>query len=52
MTVSIGDTDGYPRCYAAPDDGRPLDELLLSELRPWPAMDAIMMMDRICGPSK
>lgn len=49
MGVAMDGDEIKPRCYAAPDDGRPLEELMLCELRPWPAMDAQMMLARVMG---
>ena len=34
------------RHFAAPDDGRPLEEIRLGELQPWPAMDAAAAIER------
>lgn len=42
-----GEEPGAPRYYAAPDDGRALEDILIGELRPWPAMDAAMMLKRV-----
>jgi len=32
-----------------PDDGREYEDMMLSELRPWPAMDAMQMLSRVSG---
>lgn len=32
-----------------PDDGRAYEDMMLSELRPWPAMDAMQMLSRVSG---
>lgn len=49
MSAAFDGEELKPRCYAAPDDGRPLEDLTLAELRPWPAMDAQMMLARVMG---
>lgn len=51
VTLTIVGFDGreVAKHYAAPADGRPLDDLTLGELRPWPAMDAEALLRRVFG---
>lgn len=49
ISAGFDDEKPVPRCYAAPNDGRPLEDLTLGELRPWPAMDARLLLARVMG---
>jgi hypothetical protein len=33
--------------YAVPDDGRDIGDIPIRDLKPWPQMDAIVMLDGI-----
>lgn len=47
LTVGYEGEEPMTHHYAAPDDGRPLEDLTLSDLRPWPVMDANAFLMRV-----
>ncbi len=46
LCMNLGDG---PFFCVMPDDGRDYEDVMLSEIRPYPAMDAIQILSRISG---
>lgn len=46
LRMNLGDG---PFFCLMPNDGRDYQDVMFSELRPWPAMDAMQMLSRISG---
>lgn len=47
LTIETATGQEHSQHYAAPNDGRPVEDLMLSELRPLAALDAMVALDAI-----